>query len=103
MSLRAPSGFTLIEMLVAIAVFGILASVTAVAFNRSQLAPTAGSDVTAIREARRKAIASGSRVTITISINAGTRSVTALPDGSVVADSGLSIDELNGRSMTRVP
>lgn len=97
---RHADGTTLLELLVALAVLAILTGIAAFhwrpdAWGDHQvdpLAPTALTD-----EARRRAVASGAAVTVTLETPDGPLVVTALPDGRVVGASALGLDPLSGR------
>jgi prepilin-type N-terminal cleavage/methylation domain-containing protein len=90
-------GHTLLELLIVLAILGVVAGVTGLAFRRPT-APTPVDSVDArIADARRDAIRSGHSVTIT-AVHAGLpMAVTAHPDGRVIADTALAIDHLSGR------
>jgi len=89
-------GVTLIELLVALTLLGLMTAVVGVAIPRRD-APTAADEITrALSDARRAAIDSGHSVSITLLVGGTPRAATILPDGSVVADSGLAVDRLSG-------
>lgn len=90
-------GVTLIELLVVLVILGLVSSVVGFAPSAMEREPV--SDVeAAIAAARREALGSGSVVTIDVLIDGRPRSVTALPDGSLVADPTLAVDRLSGRT-----
>ncbi len=89
-------GSTLIELIVVLAILGVLAGVTTLAFRRAAPAAEAPSWARAVAAARRTALDSARSVTITVTVDATPRAVTALPDGSVIADQGLTLDRLTG-------
>jgi prepilin-type N-terminal cleavage/methylation domain-containing protein len=92
-------GNTLVELLVVLAVLGIIAGVTGLTFGRAPLRnPPDAADAT-IADARRQALRSGRSVTVTISSGDTLLAATAHPDGRVVADSLLAIDALSGRAV----
>jgi prepilin-type N-terminal cleavage/methylation domain-containing protein len=92
-------GNTLVELLVVLAVLGIIAGVTGLTFGRAphRIAPDAADAI--IANARRQALRSGSSVTVTMSSGDTLLAATAYPDGRVVADSLLAIDPLSGRAL----
>lgn len=87
---------TLVELIVVLAIVAVIASVTTLALRRADLGPTAPPWVTAVAQARRTALDSVRIITLTIRIGDRMYAATALPDGSVIADSGLAIDRLTG-------
>ena len=104
-------GSTLIELVVVLAVIAIVGAAFLVAPGPSGPNPHGvAAAEQLLREARRSAIASGKPVLVhvrlssdgQIAIDAGARpgtierSILALPDGGVIADSGIAIDRLNG-------
>ncbi len=89
-------GYTLIEMLIVLAILGIAAGVAGLGFRSAM--PAAVNDTTAsIALARRDAIRSGKSITIFVEHAGRVLSATAHPDGRVVADSALGVDCLSGR------
>ena len=91
-------GMTLIELLVVLVILALVASVVAFAPAAVERAP-AGDVEAGIAAARREALRSGAPVTIDIVIDGHPHSVTALPDGSVIADSALDVDRLRGKAI----
>lgn len=91
-------GVTLIELMVAIALLAILTGVVGLAIASAPVVAHVDDIRARISDARTQAIEKGRPVTITISDSARPRAVTALPDGSVLADSGILIDRLTGRA-----
>lgn len=89
-------GATLLELLVALAVVGAMAGVAGLAFRAVDDAepPTAREEVAI---ARRRAVAERRPVVLTVRQGERVVSVTAMPDGSVVADTALGIDPASGR------
>jgi prepilin-type N-terminal cleavage/methylation domain-containing protein len=91
-------GVTLLELLVVLVILGLVASIAA--FAPSAMERPAVDEVAAqISDARREALRSGVSVTIDIVVDGRPRAVTALPDGSLIADPGLAVDRLSGRRM----
>ena len=96
---RSRWGFTLLELIVAIVILGIAygVAIVTIRIERGRASTTASSQVERLR---RSAIHSATRITGRVEDRATVTSrndVTANPDGSVVADSGLAIDRLTGR------
>ena len=94
----AHKGITLIELIVALALLAILTGIVGLAITRAPSVAFVDAVSARISDARTQAIAQGRPVTITISSSGLSRSVTALPDGSVLADSGILTDRLTGRA-----
>lgn len=91
------SGITLVELLVALAILGLMTAVVAVQF---QPARPASNDWRAdsVAAMRRRAITEGRvRTAILAGDSTGAHPVTALPDGRVLADSIMDIDPFTGR------
>jgi prepilin-type N-terminal cleavage/methylation domain-containing protein len=93
------AGVTLVELIVVIALLGVIAGVTGLAFQRAR--PVVGADAVAALAsvARDSALRTGRTVTLRISALGARRSadLTAYPDGRVIADPSLGIDPLSGR------
>jgi len=89
-------GTTLIEMLVSIVLFGIVASVATPALRRAAMPPV-NDAFTTIAESLDVAIASGRTITLQLSMDSGLAFATVRPDGSVVADSAIHVDRFTGR------
>lgn len=92
-----PRGITLVEMLVALAVLGLVLSVAALQPRfrpRESMSPAQE----VIAAARREALALGRAVTREVPSDSAdpVRLVTALPDGRVVAGPGVSVDFFTG-------
>ena len=96
------AGTTLLELVVALAVLGILAGVAGIALR----AP-AEPDAAAVREsrvaaARREALETRRPVTLLLESATGPVEGVAYPDGRVLlADSALDVDPLTGRRRAR--
>ena len=90
---RRDAGFTLVEMIVALAIIAVTASIAAVAFR------DAGEPVrdhaAAVAAARERAIET--RRPVPFSPDSGRTQLRALPDGRVLGDSASAVDPLTGR------
>ena len=89
-------GVTLLELLVVLVILGLVASLVAFAPAAVERVP-AGEVEARVAAARREALRSGAPVTIDITIDGHPHSLTALPDGSVIADPTLGVERLSGR------
>jgi len=89
-------GVTLVELIVVLAIVGLMAGVTTLAFRRADMTPRVAPWVSAIAAARRTAVDSDRTVSLTVRVGDNMYAATALPDGSVVADAALGIDRLTG-------
>jgi prepilin-type N-terminal cleavage/methylation domain-containing protein len=97
-SAPARSGFTLVELMVVLAILGLMAAVAGLAV-RSMAAPDAASERAArIADARRQALRTRRPVTLQVAEGDSARRLLALPDGSVRADSALGLEVLTGRA-----
>ncbi len=94
MTSRRPSGFSLVELIVAIAIMGIAATLATVAF-RALARPAPESWERTRREARLRAVEEGRQVVVA-SDSTPAAPVLFLPDGRVV---GEDMDALSGRSV----
>ena len=90
-------GHTLLELLIVLAILGVVAGVTGLGFRRPADSTLVDSVDARIADARRDAIRSGQSVSVIV-MHAGVPvAVTAHPDGRVIADTTLAIDQLSGR------
>jgi prepilin-type N-terminal cleavage/methylation domain-containing protein len=94
--MTARPGVTLLELMVVLTILSVTAAVTGVAVRRAQPVHVADLRAAAIARARRMAIHSGHPVTASIDIDSVLAPITALPGGSVIADSTLHVDRLTG-------
>lgn len=96
--MRGRAGFTLVEMVVAIAVLGILAGVAAVALHVSAEPDARERRSAQIAAMRREAVETRRPVTFTVEVEGGgVAELRALPDGRVEGDSAARVDPLSGR------
>jgi len=93
--LRTRAGVTLIELLVTLVLLGIIAGVTVLAIRRIDK-PRPDDPRVIIADTMRKVLASGRPALIRILTDLGPASSNVRPDGSVIADSLLSVDRLTG-------
>jgi prepilin-type N-terminal cleavage/methylation domain-containing protein len=93
-------GVTLVELLVAIVIVGLLAGVAGVAVRRAPAPSETDRLLAAVAGARRAAVRDRRAATIEIRLGGAPYAVTALPDGGVIADrvvrEQLGIDRLTG-------
>ncbi len=92
----AASAFTLLELLVALALLGLLAGAAGLTLHTTLHPPEAGPAARQVSAARDSALRRGSPVTIAIRGAHGALEATALPDGRVIADPALGVDPLTG-------
>jgi prepilin-type N-terminal cleavage/methylation domain-containing protein len=94
---QARAGFTLVELVVVVAIVAITASIGGVAFLRVRDAREAPSMAALMQAARREALRRGVAVAVVDSApGRAPRRAMALPDGRVVADSGFGVEMLTG-------
>ena len=93
---RERRGTTLIELMVVLALLGIAFSVVTLAVRR--MAPAVDDMRASIAAARKRAATSGVPVHVARIEAVGAADFTAYPDGHVVADSGVAVNMLSGRS-----
>ena len=86
---------TLLELLVTLALMGIIAGVATMAFRRFH-SPDPGDPRVMLADSLRRSVAEGRTITIRALLDSGAVQATAYPDGSVVADSALAISRLTG-------
>ncbi|MFN2397816.1 MAG: Tfp pilus assembly protein FimT/FimU [Gemmatimonadaceae bacterium] len=96
-------GFSLVEMIVTLALIVILAGVAGLTFRTPSAVSAMNPDHARVAEARSEAILHGRAVSISILRNGRRHSFTALPDGRVFADSTLGFDLLTGAPAVATP
>ena len=94
---KAPRGSTLLELLVVLAILGLIAGITGLGFPTRPQRGLIEPSLARLGEARRAAIQSGRPITVTLLRDGGAVVATAHPDGSVLADSSLGVDRLSGK------
>jgi prepilin-type N-terminal cleavage/methylation domain-containing protein len=84
--MKTRSGHTLAELLVVLAILGMLAGIAVLSVRGASAIPESDAWEQAIRAAHRRSLASGRPITIVDTAGAVPRAATAFPDGRVVAD-----------------
>jgi len=93
---RVQHGATLAELVVVLALLGIAAGVVGLAAARPPRPSAVSGESARITDARHEAVRSGRTVTVVLNVEGRQVSVTALPDGSVIAESPLAVDLFTG-------
>ena len=93
---RRAKGNTLVELLVVLAILGVIAGVAGLSFRAQPTRLEVDTAVAQVAAARRDAIRTGRSVTVAVLREGHVGVATAHADGSVVADSALSIDRFTG-------
>ena len=99
---RMRRGVTVVELMVTIAIIGFITAMVSLAMP-SRRAPTPNAPLDQIAAARHRAVTEARSVTIAVAIDGQVVNVTALADGSVIADSAARIDRMTGRSVDAKP
>lgn len=102
MSIRQRCGLTFVELLVTLALIGIMSAVATPALLRPAAPDASDPDVIA-RRLRSDAVRSGVAKSGVATVKGVAVALTAYPDGSVIADSSLRIDPLTGRVTNATP
>jgi prepilin-type N-terminal cleavage/methylation domain-containing protein len=94
---RGRHGVTLLELMIVVALLGLTASVAALAMPKRVVPP----DDTPhrIANARMQALRTGQPVTVVLKLDRTFAIATAMPDGTVLADSAARIDRLTGQPL----
>jgi prepilin-type N-terminal cleavage/methylation domain-containing protein len=92
---RSRTGVTLIELIVVIAILGIMMGVSIVAGGGGMHPTPTGTD--RLPEERHSAIALGDQRTILMHDSAGARLITLLPDGRIIGGDTRTTDPMSGR------
>jgi len=90
-------GVTLVELLVVLALLGILSGVVGLTLRSAQPPATADPVRAAVALARDSSIRSGHAVSIVLATDSQPYDVTALPDGRIIGDKRLATDTLTGQ------
>lgn len=90
-------GSTLVELIVVLALLGVMSAVTVLALRSAPVARADDSGMQQLMGARREAVRHGRRVTIELKVGSTRYSATAHPDGRVITTAPLGLDLLSGR------
>lgn len=88
------TGVTLTELMVVLVIIGVMASVVGLAWGPNPASRARRADP--IAAARHEALQSGRAVRVQITLEGRSVAIAALPDGRIIAPSGLRIDPLTG-------
>lgn len=89
-------GVTLVELMVVLVLLGLMAGVVGLAWHPRAAPSSEHTEWTVITQARSRALESGTTVRVHVTVAGRPVVVAALPDGSLIAPAGLSIDALTG-------
>ena len=102
--MRGRAGFTLVEMVVALAVLGVMAGVAIVAFGGAEEPDAEALRAARVAAMRRQAVETRRPVPFTVEMEGGrVAEAHALPDGRGVGDSAAGVDALSGRPRVAAP
>jgi prepilin-type N-terminal cleavage/methylation domain-containing protein len=90
-------GVSLVELLVVLAIIGVIAGLGTVAFSTHVKGASADDRLNRLGIARREALRTGAPVVVQFPDSTGVRRATLLPDGSAVGDSAFGLERLSGR------
>ena len=96
-------GWTLVELLVVLAILGIVSAVAAATVARPPGADETQSIAQQIASLRERAVRARTQQHATIVLNGRVVSILAQPDGSVLADTALGVSRYSGRTNARRP
>lgn len=91
------AGVTLLELILVLAILGLMAGIVGLVAPRTIAVPKSDSAAARAMALRASAIRTGRVVTGDVSVRSDVAVVSAYPDGRIVADSALHIDQLSGR------
>ena len=94
---RHRHGHTLIEMLITVALLGIVASMTTLGVRRFSR-PSPSDPRAIIADTLERVLATGRSVTLQFIVNGRPVFATVNPDGSVIADTAIDVNRFTGRS-----
>ena len=89
-------GMTLVELVVVVAIVGVVAGVATLTISHA-MQPPADDPARLLTGMRRRALRDGEAQAARLMIDSTAHDVIALPDGSVVADSGVPVDRFTAR------
>lgn len=89
-------GMTLLELLITLAIMGVILGVATLAFRRIDRPPPSD-PYHVIADSLRAGVASGHATTLRFVVRGVSAAATVLPDGSIVGDTILGIERLDGR------
>lgn len=99
--IRACAGFTLVELIVVLAILGVMAGIVGLVAPASKRPDASAERAASVAEARRRALYTRRPVRLQVRVGDSVRQVLALPDGSVRGDSALGLEALTGRPRAR--
>jgi prepilin-type N-terminal cleavage/methylation domain-containing protein len=94
-------GVSLLEVIVTLAVLGVLTAVVGLSWQRQQAAAHTASAAATVAAARRKALDLGTSVTVRVELDDGVHVITVTPDGRIRGGEALGFDPLAGRPLPR--
>jgi prepilin-type N-terminal cleavage/methylation domain-containing protein len=95
--MRDRAGVSLLEVIVTLAVLGVLTTVVGLAWQRENAPGDTADAASAVAAARRQALDSGATVTLKVEVNEAVHVITVTPDGRVRGAEALGFDPLAGR------
>ena len=99
---RARGGATLAELVVTLALIGLLAGIVGLTLHTARRLPSIDAPTARLLAARDSALRFGIAVTVALTMDGRAHVATALPDGQVVADSEFAVDPLSGQVVAHV-
>lgn len=91
------AGVSLLEVIVTLAVLGVLTTVVGLSWQRQNTPTATASAASAVATARRQALDTGTSVTVNVELNGAVHVVTVTPDGRIRGGDALGFDALAGR------
>jgi prepilin-type N-terminal cleavage/methylation domain-containing protein len=96
MTPRTSAGVTLIELLVALTLLGLLAGIAGLTFHTLPATPVLGANAARVVAARDSALRTGYAVSVTLLVAGRAYDATAFPDGRVLTEAPIGVDPLTG-------